>query len=170
MLYEQQLTREAHFFLSEYTRSATAEARGIINTLDWDNPQHQQIYKNVRYNAENMEIIRVKLDSHEIDITSGVRLPLLNRLVGGVSDSQHCSGEADDFKCPGFGTPLDIIKKIKDDPEVEYDQLIYENNGKGEIWCHASFTFIHKPRRQLLTLLTDGKYAEGLTDSQGKKI
>lgn len=170
MLYEQQLTREGNFFLSEYTRSETAEKRGIINTLDWTNPQHQQIYKNICNTARNMEIVRQELHSLAIKITSGIRLPLLNRAIGGVSDSQHCTGEANDFQCAGFGTPLEIVKELKDNPKILYDQMIYENDGKGEIWVHVSFTSVHQPRRQLLSLLANGKYAEGLTDTQGKKL
>lgn len=53
-------------------------------------------------------------------ITSGYRSPDYNRKVGGVSNSQHCLGEAVDFYVKGCGLQ-DVYSYIQN--SLPYDQL-----------------------------------------------
>lgn len=48
--------------------------------------------------AARLEIMRAMLGS-KITITSGVRCPAHNKVVGGVENSEHLSGEAADILC-----------------------------------------------------------------------
>ena len=65
--------------------------------------------------------------------SSGYRNYLVNKLVGGASNSQHTRGQALDFTVPGMSVP-DVISFINK-TGIEYDQLINEY-GK---WVHISF-------------------------------
>lgn len=50
----------------------------------------------------------IRLKFGRVDITSAVRPPMLNRLVGGVEDSQHVRCEAADFVTP-HGDPFQVF-------------------------------------------------------------
>ena len=76
-------------------------------------------------------------------ITSGYRCSEVNKLVGGVSNSQHTIGQAVDFVVNGM-TPMQIIEQIKSFG-VEFDQLINEYNK----WVHISYNK-GKNRHQIL--------------------
>ncbi|MDY3074712.1 MAG: D-Ala-D-Ala carboxypeptidase family metallohydrolase [Prevotella sp.] len=80
-----------HFKLSEFTKSSTASARGIDNT-----PNEQQVANLKRLCQEVLEPLRQHFGV-PIIIGSGFRCPKLNKLVGGVSNSQHMTGEACDI-------------------------------------------------------------------------
>ena len=83
-----------HFRLSEFTRSATASARGIDNT-----PSASAIDNLRRLCQEVLEPLRRHLD-RPVVISSGYRCKKLNQLVGGVRTSQHMTGEAADIAAP----------------------------------------------------------------------
>ena len=99
-----------------------------------------------------------------LEISSGYRCPELNRRVGGAKTSQHTLGLAADFTCAEFGSPVDIIKAIRE-AGINFDQCILEY-GK---WVHLSFS--KAPRGKLLTIY-DPKagYLDGLRDKGGKQI
>lgn len=78
-------------------------------------------------------------------ITSGYRNSQVNKLVGGVANSQHTKGQAIDFIIHGL-TPTQIIEKIKTF-NIEYDQLINEYDK----WVHISYCK-NKNRRQILII------------------
>lgn len=79
-----------------------------------------------------------------IIISSGYRNSQVNKLVGGVSTSQHTKGQAVDFTVPGMtiSQVIDFIKKSG----IEYDQLIDERT-----WVHISFVK-GKNRKQCLKI------------------
>lgn len=79
-----------------------------------------------------LQPIRNKLNKPMI-ITSGYRNPVVNRLAGGVNNSQHTQGQAVDFTVNGL-TPAQIIEIIKKSG-IKFDQLINEYNR----WVHISF-------------------------------
>ena len=76
-------------------------------------------------------------------ITSGYRCDEVNKLIGGVKNSQHTKGQAVDFKISGM-KPAEIVNIIKESG-IEFDQLINEYDS----WVHVSYSK-GKNRRQVL--------------------
>lgn len=116
-----------HFSLAELTTSSTATRLSIDNTPPLEVVAHLTVL------AMGLEKIRALLGSKPIHIDSGYRCPQLNRIVGGVKDSAHTTGYAADFVCPDFGSPVDIVRKIKA-AGLRVDQCIQEG-----AWVHVSF-------------------------------
>lgn len=58
-------------------------------------------------------------------ITSGYRCERLNKLVGGVDNSQHMKGEAVDFWFPSFSKKEMAAAFFEIAEEFNFDQLIY---------------------------------------------
>lgn len=133
-----------NFTLEEFTISQEAERRGI------DNTPPKNIVKTLIYTAENMELVRNVLNSHPIIISSAYRSPVVNAAVGGSKNSQHMTGQAVDFTCPKFGTPREIVRKLKNS-SLEYDQLILEFDR----WVHISFS-AKGNRKQLFAIDRNG--------------
>lgn len=141
-----------HFSWAE---AETTSHRNLNNKL----PAHLQ--QAVINTARGMERVRALLSNESIHVNSWYRSPEVNEAVGGSLTSQHSKGEAVDFICPGFGSPLDVAKQLVKYPELlKFDQIIYEHT-----WVHISFQSNPnvKPRGQVLTLLNNKKYAVGLT-------
>ena len=83
-----------HFYLSEFTRSSTAQEKGIDNT-----PSLEAV-SNLQYLCQQvLEPLRVWIGKPVV-INSGYRCAKLNQLVGGVSNSQHQTGQAVDIRLP----------------------------------------------------------------------
>ena len=99
-------------------------------------------YNNLLVTAQGFEQVRELLGNEPIEITSGYRGPELNRLVGGVLDSDHCLGWAGDAKHSRLSVRA-AYEKIKLS-NIQYDQLIYEFGR----WFHLSFN--PRMRRQNL--------------------
>jgi len=116
-----------HFNLAEFTQSQTAARKSIDNTPD------AVVKNNLTIVAANMETVRALLDNKPITISSGYRSPALNRAVGGSATSAHVNGWAVDFICPAFGTPLQVVEKLKNS-NLKFDQIIEEGT-----WVHISF-------------------------------
>lgn len=68
-----------------------------------------------------------------IVVTSGFRSPFLNRLVGGVSTSQHMQGLAADLRCDDPKVLFDLIAES----DLPFDQLIYYQKKK---FVHVSYS------------------------------
>jgi hypothetical protein len=137
-----------HFTLAEFTDSQTAARKGISNVP----PPHSHERKGIQRAAEVMERVRTILGDHPILISSGYRSPPVNAAVGGSKASAHMSGLAVDFSCPGFGTPLQICKKLKPHmAELEIDQLIHEY----DTWVHLGLSAT-SARHMALTIDSKG--------------
>lgn len=123
-----------HFTLSEFFRSSTAAKNDIKNEPSPD--ERATIVRNINLLVDNvLDPVRDMVDA-PIIITSGYRCPQVNRLVGGVDNSQHMSGCAADFHVMGF-TPsmmLGVFFCILN--RLEYDQLIYY---RGKNIIHVSY-------------------------------
>jgi len=138
-----------HFTLAELYASTTAKAKGIDNTP----PPH--VVPRLQGTAEMLERIRATL-GHPIVITSGYRCPKLNAAVGGVTSSDHTTGQAADILCPGHGTPADVAALLA--PLVSVlgiGQLILEGI-KGKSWVHVSTRVPAKPANRVLTITDAG--------------
>ena len=132
-----------NFALSEFTESQTATRLGL------DNDPPAELYETLKATARCMEDIRDLLGGKPVLISSAYRSPEVNKAVGGSANSQHTKGEAVDFTCPKFGTPREIVTKIKDSPLL-FDQLILEYDR----WVHISFS--SRNRRQVIIIDRNG--------------
>lgn len=134
------------FTLEEFTDSQQAARLGISNQ-----PSSADTLAIVN-TAMQLDSVR-NLLAHPVIISSGYRSPALNAHTPGSSPtSQHMKGEAADFTCPGFGTPLAICKAIIA-ARIPFDQLIFEYGR----WVHISFARNGVPRREVLTYDSKGK-------------
>jgi zinc D-Ala-D-Ala carboxypeptidase len=148
-----------HFTLEEITRSRKALELAVSNT-----PPLETLITCVR-TAQEMEKVRYLLNQSPISTSSWYRSPVVNAAVGSKDTSQHLVGEAVDFKCPKFGTPVEIVRFLFTHLE-SYDQLILEHD-----WVHISFAIrTGQNRRQVLSLLASGGYAQGITNRLGNPI
>lgn len=122
----------ANFTLEELYASSTAKAKGIDNT-----PTRQAIVNLTHLAVKVLQPLRSGL-KEPITISSGYRCPALNRAVGGVSNSQHMTGEAADINIGGDMAKgkriFDYIKR-----NLHFDQLIWEHNKQGVHWVHVSY-------------------------------
>lgn len=152
-----------HFTLAEAVLSQEAARKGIDNSCPTP-----AIIATASKTAVKMEKVRVVLGNKPILINSWIRCLQLNRALGSKDDSQHVKGEAVDFICPAFGTPTDICKElVKQKVLLNWDQLILEHS-----WVHISWSALPnaQQRGQVLSLLSSGKYAQGLTNPAGLSI
>lgn len=126
-----------YFTLYELTKSATAQLNNVDNTPTFE------IVDNLK------ELCRLILDpvrlqfGKPIYISSGYRCAKLNKLVGGVKNSQHLTGCAADLIVNDLRGLFDVVKE---NPYI--DQLLFESNGKTQ-WLHVSFAPNGKPRHYI---------------------
>lgn len=139
-----------HFTLSEFTKSRTAQANGLDNTLP------ATYTENAAKTLQMLERIRAHLSyaagaDIPIYITSGYRSPEVNHAVGGASNSDHLRAQAVDWTAPDFGTPAQIaatLAPVVDDLEI--GQLINEfPDSHG--WVH---TGTEKPANEVNRIIT----------------
>ena len=134
-----------HFTIEEMYASDTARRLGINNK-----PSTQQMINLVYLCAYVLEPLR-KAMGEPIKIGSGYRCQQLNRAVGGVSNSQHLTGQAADLCIDGDIKKgrkwFEYIRK-----NLPFDQLIWEHNAKGSYWVHVSFVYpdFGKNRKQVI--------------------
>jgi hypothetical protein len=110
------------------TLSQTAARKGIDNTAT------PEIVANLKRVAATLEEVRALLGA-PILVSSGYRSPALNKAIGGSPTSAHMHGLAADFTAPGFGTVLQVARKISAST-IAYDQLIYEFG----TWVHIGLS------------------------------
>jgi zinc D-Ala-D-Ala carboxypeptidase len=149
-----------HFFLSEVTHSDTASRLKIDNSLP------PELVGAVIKTAVGMEKVRASLGNLPISISSWYRCLALNAAVRSKPTSQHIKGEAVDFTCPSFGSPLQVCKHLMEFKDlIRWDQLILEHT-----WVHISWNSIpsSSQRGEVLSLLSTGGYATGLTSANGE--
>ena len=137
-----------HFRLSEFTKSKTAEKYQLFNV-----PREEAEVANLRALAANvLEPVRALFGKFVI-VTSGFRCATLNRLVGGVVNSQHTLGEAADIIVRGVPC-FDAASAIAAS-DIPFDQLIYELRERGDgssEWLHISHKRLGGNRREVLSI------------------
>ncbi len=129
-----------YFTISELTKSATAQRRGIDNTAS------PEVASNLTALVQNVLDPLREAWGAPIIVTSGYRCPKLNATVGGAKSSQHLKGEAADIRTvsdnPADNRQLfELIIRLG----LPFDQLIDEY---GYNWIHVSYGPRH--RRQVL--------------------
>ena len=121
-----------HFSLREFERSDTAKRRGIDNTVP------KALLPNILALCENvLEKVRTHFGI-PIYISSGYRCPRLNKVVNGVTTSQHQKGQAADIYIKNKEMPLKAVCDwmVK---HLDYDQIIWETRPSGSMWIHVSY-------------------------------
>ena len=122
-----------NFTLYEATRSSKAIQKGIDNSME------TKMLINAEYFAKNvLQPIRDRI-SIPFLITSWYRCPLLNKAVGGVSNSAHITAMAIDFNIQGKTTKesFALVLVALKDLRIPFDQLLFERNTKtGATWVH----------------------------------
>lgn len=124
-----------HFTYSELFRSQVAIDNDIVNMpIYWgESYVYFRLYSLV---VCLLEPIRERFAIPMI-ITSGYRCEKLNKLVGGVDNSQHRKGEAVDFYFEGFSKKEMATAFFEIAENFDFDQLIYYKK-KGFI--HISYS------------------------------
>jgi len=133
-----------NFSMAEFTKSQTAERKGINNT-----PQGVHL-EAARALFENV-VQKVRDHFGTTTINSGYRCPTLNAAVGGSATSQHCYGEAADIEVPGVAN-ADLANWIVDN--TDFDQVILEFYTPGipdSGWVHVSYKADGSNRGKALT-------------------
>ena len=143
-----------NFSLQEMTKSQTALRRGIDNTPSPTHVSHLELLC-----EKVLQPLRDHFD-RPVTITSGYRSPELCVAIGSTIKSQHTKGQAADFEIPGVSN-MEVAQWISDN--LEFDQLILECfTGGNTGWIHCSY--VHEPRKELLTYDKENGYREGLID------
>jgi zinc D-Ala-D-Ala carboxypeptidase len=141
-----------HLSKEELEHSDIAVKNGIDNTLPDDLIPRAKILAEFLF-----EPIRDALDT-PIHINSGWRCEELNRLVGGVSTSQHARSEAIDM-VPADMPLLKALRLILQSGLI-FDQIILEgmsdNNPHGT-WIHASYATSNRANNRNMILLCNDK-------------
>ena len=145
-----------HFTLREFTKSQTAERKGIINEPNEDQIESmEQLCENV------LEKIRSAF-AKPININSGYRSVALCEAIGSKSTSQHCKGQAADIEIYGVSN-YELAKYIE--KNLNFDQLILEcwdgvdpNSG----WVHVSYVGKNVNRKDVLTYNKEAGYTKGI--------
>ena len=127
-----------YFTIKELTKSAKAQANGIDNT-----PGKEEINNLTQLVDKVLDPLR-EMYGKPIRVNSGYRCKKLNSLVGGVSNSQHLTGQAADISSYRNTKSeneilFNLIKKLP------FDQLI---NEKDFSWIHVSYS--DRNRREII--------------------
>ena len=132
-----------NFTLEELCASSIAKAKGISNTPT------QEIVVNLCALVHNILLPRRTAWGKEVKIGSGYRCPKLNAAVGGVSNSQHMTGQAADLCIDGdMAKAKTWLAWIMNN--TDFDQLILEHNAKGTYWVHVSYRADGKNRHHVI--------------------
>ena len=113
-----------YFTINELTRTST----GLDNTPSKD------VQANLEYLVNNVLDKVREIYGKPIKVNSGYRSKLVNKKVGGASNSQHTKGEAVDITGGNKTENKMIYEKIK--KLGKYDQLINEYDYS---WIHISY-------------------------------
>ena len=141
-----------HISYQEGTRSVTALRLGIDNTPD----TYQ--FTNMQVVAENIFEPLRKWVRGPIKINSFLRVPDLNKAIGGSESSQHCQGRAIDIDDSyGHKTNAEMFHYIK--KHLDFDQMIWEfGDDNNPDWVHVSYVSPDRNRgRCLRAERIDGK-------------
>ncbi len=145
---------KSYFTIDELCASDTAKRKGIDNTPTPEiKAKLQALIDNV------LDPARREYGSY-ILVNSGYRSPALNAAVGGVSNSQHLTGEAADITTGSIGNDRKLFAIIVQ--QGNYDQLIWEKP-KNSLWVHVSYSTTGLQRRQILAY--NGKTYTNITNN-----
>ena len=129
-----------YFTIKELCKSSTATQRKI------DNSPTQDVINNLEMLVDNiLDPLREKYGK-PIKVNSGYRSPVLNKVIGGSTTSQHMTGLAADITTGSVMENRRLFALVQS-LNLPFDQLIDENKFK---WIHVSYS--ENPRKQVLHL------------------
>lgn len=132
-----------HFTLRELLYSETCVRLGMINRVV--NPE--LIVSRLRTLCQKV-LEPLRREVGPVTVVSGYRSPCLNYVVGGVTNSQHCKGEAADLYTPNKAVARRYFDFIRNN--LDFDQLLLERSKKtGHFWVHVSYTN-RRPNRKMV--------------------
>ena len=124
-----------HFMLGELTKT-NANIKNVPNEVQVENLKRLcgwlemlRSEWNKRYGEGNDPII----------INSGYRSEAVNKVVGGVSGSNHLTGCAVDIHVYGIEQLVryaTILLDISDERQEDFDELLLERSPRGTYWLH----------------------------------
>lgn len=127
-----------HFSLIEFTRSTVLNEynKKVSDISDlvvnWPSKAERDWLQYLCINV--LEPLRTMV-GHPIYINSGYRCPWLNKLVGGIEDSQHLCGQAADIHIEDENDGIMIFSALR---TIKYvDRALYEHKD-GITWVHVS--------------------------------
>ena len=142
-----------HFSLAELTRT---DVRDLANS-----PDPAAIECLFLLALEYLEPVRDRFGP--LRINSGFRAPLVNRRIGGSPTSSHRYGCAADFDpVDPAVTNDDVIRWLRDESGLDFDQAIDEHSSRGPPgWVHLGIAspLIPVPRRECL-IFRNGIYSQ----------
>lgn len=134
-----------YFTIAEFTRSETADRKGINNILP------KELLPNVQALVENVLDPLREAYGKPITVTSGYRCPALNKAVGGSATSDHMKGQAADITVGNRKENKRLFYLVQE-LRLPFDQLIWEKGGSdGPDWVHISYREGNN-RKQILSL------------------
>ena len=158
-IYHNDMPLSEHFRLGEFLKSRTAEQHQPKPIPNIPLKRHITAMQNLAVRC--LEPTRRHFGL-PIQINSGYRCEMVNRLVGGVGNSQHLLGEAADITIPrkywpfGLTTSEQVARLLfrwMRDELPTFDQLILENAGSSW-WVHVSCRIEwRKNRKQVMMIV-----------------
>lgn len=134
------------FSLKELIASTEAYKRKIDNTPGEEEKAHLEEL------MEFMDGIRRAWGS-AIIVTSGYRCPELNEAIGGAKKSAHQTGYAVDC-VPANNKKKEFFEFCKEYlKDRDFDELLFERNSRGSIWCHIALKSIDGKQRKKIKVL-----------------
>lgn len=139
------MQKPIHFNLEEFLTSSTARQKSIENMPSWEVVEH------LNELALFLDELREDWGSGII-VSSGFRIKVLNKAVGGVDNSVHQIGYAADIQ-PANGKFKEFVKFIeKWAVGKSFDQIIIETNKKSK-WVHIGlWDNKHRQRKQVFLM------------------
>lgn len=140
-------------WMSEVTKSNTAQAKGIDNT-----PNQDQLFNIKKLAAHVFDPLRIWVGD-KVKISSGFRSEALNKAIRGSKTSQHCANNGaafdidDTYKTATNAEMFNYINNF-----LSFDQLIWEyGDDKNPDWVHVSYVSEAKNRMQVLRAKKNSK-------------
>ena len=128
--------------LAEFTRSSTATAKKIDNSLPDELLPHAILYA-----TKCFQSVREIWGNLPRALNSGYRCRALNTVVGGGATSQHMFANAGDYGMrPGENIFTNFLKLLESDGFV-FDQLLIEGakfNNPQSGWIHVSYNTLNQ--------------------------
>lgn len=138
-----------HFTLKEFLRSDYIYRSGDLSLYLSQTTLTSTVVSNLLSLVSNVLDPLRESFGEPIIINSGYRCEELNRLVGGVSNSQHVFGQAADITSTDNGKLLQLILKLHRKGTLVFDQLIIYGSQYKPRFLHISYNEGNN-RRQIL--------------------